>query len=280
MSYVVTAVETAKALWDNKAYIAEGLAYLRSYFQDTKLGPVLILGAGGVGKTTLTNLLASGSESLVIAPDKYKQSLDIEVASVKLKPGTKIEVTAAPGQPERRKDTWPELEAGIAKGKYRGIIQLVCYGYHSLGLDLKSLKEYQPGKPVEEILPGVLARQREEELTVFRQLSPYLIATDSKTWLLTVVTKQDLWWEDRENVERYYRTGEFGKAIADLVGQKPGQNFRSELVHSSLVIGNYVDSRGLLLKTNTAGYGTGLQLQSLRELVDAIKKLKDWEERK
>jgi hypothetical protein len=92
-----------------------------------------------------------------------------------------------------------------------------------------------------------------------------------------LVTKQDLWWRDRVEVENEYRDREYSAEIQRILGQKGPQQFRHELVFSSLVISNYMDRCGETMKPNTEGYDQKLQVESLRRLIETVDALRQWE---
>ena len=91
---------------------------------------ILIIGAGGVGKTTLARILSGDFDWLLGEPWRYSQSFTIEVTTLKDDP--KVKVVVPPGQPIRRESTWADIEGGLAGGKYRGVIVVSANGYHTL----------------------------------------------------------------------------------------------------------------------------------------------------
>jgi hypothetical protein len=192
-----------------------------------------------------------------------------------------VQVIVTPGQPHREKTYWQDLQSEIAAGKYRGVILLTAFGYHTLGqgVRIKNHPLYEAGgkHPTVEFLGRYLPDRRADELRVLRQLVPHLRACNQKVWLLTVVAKEDLWNDERSVVETYYRTGDYGSEVAALVAAKNAASFRHELAFASLVINNFTTSAGDLLKRNLEGYDHKAQVESVRRLIELVDGLKDWE---
>ena len=121
--------------------------------------------------------------------------------------------------------------------------------------------------------------RQEEELKVLREIVPKITPpTGGKFWLLTLVTKQDLWWKDRAEVETFYTKGDYGAEIGKLLARHGERLFRTEIALASLVISNFETGRGEELKQNTAGYDHRRHVLSLRKLYEMFEALRRWKD--
>jgi hypothetical protein len=91
---------------------------------------------------------------------------------------------------------------------------------------------------------------------------------------LTVVTKQDLWWPDRTEVERHYRASEYAEVVAEVARRKGDRSFRDELVFGSLVIATSTPARVSGWLKNVEGYDHRTQIESVRRLLETVGSLK------
>lgn len=271
----------ASWVWDRKDEIVRKLTDLYGWYRGSssakKARPgLLILGAGGTGKSTLAKLLAGEYDLLLDPPGAYEESIDIEHYTLQGPP--EVEIVVPPGQEHRREATWNDLLADIAAGRFRGIIMLVAYGYHSLGqVSYKDTRLYKEKGKQKDFLKAFLEDKRAHELAVLRQLAPNMKLNQGRLWLLTVVAKQDLWWPKKSEVEDHYRNGGYGAEIQQMLGQLGQRQFRHEFAFASLVIRNFVTGRDEKLKSNAEGYDHTLQIASLRRLIETIDALRTWE---
>ncbi len=242
---------------------------------------VLILGPGGVGKTTLGTFLSGNEDrSPFAAPPAYNESVVVERYALKREGGPEAMILVPPGQPHRRVANWEELYKGLCEGDFHGIIFLVAYGYHSVGQarwkELPLAKTLSR-KTLPAFMKAYLERQREEEMNVLREMSSHIRACKTKLWLMTLVGKQDLWYSDQTKVSAHYETGKYGSLIRELQQANGSQLFKHDLVLASLVISNFTSSVGETLAKNQAGYDRVLQVNSLKRLVEVFDSLRRWE---
>ena len=101
-----------------------------------------------------------------------------------------------------------------------------------------------------------------------------------KFWVLVVVLKQDVWSSKQDAVVQFYRDGEWGKKMNELLGGLDPKLFYLHTVFASLFIQNYTTRGGRETpKKNAAGYDSVRQRQSLEELFRALDALSEWEEK-
>jgi GTPase SAR1 family protein len=268
----------AAFVWSNKDWIWTRLTEIRSWFrrgEGTEKSPgILILGTGGAGKSTLARLLSDEDYNpLLSLPGEYKESIGVETYSLNDDSG--VEIVVPPGQRQRREATWADLHADLAAGKFHGVILLAAYGHNSFMLSYKHHQLY--GNDKERFVEDYCAAQRAEEIAVLRQLSPHMMTSGGKLWLLTLVAKQDLWWPKHGEVEKHYRDEEYTAEIQKVVGQRGARQFRHEIAFVSLVISNFWTGAGEQLRPNAAGYDQKMQVESLRRLFETVDALRQWE---
>jgi energy-coupling factor transporter ATP-binding protein EcfA2 len=268
--------------WDNWETIQKRLAPIFRLFRKAKpTDPpergILIIGPGGAGKTTLARLLSGSYNWLTDEPGKYDQSFQLEEYSLEDDPG--VNLLVMPGQTLERNLLWDGIGKRVAAGEFRGIIIVASYGHNTLREG--SYKHHPLGLGTkDEFLTRYLEQQRVEEVRVLNQLVPYVRMTNQKLWLLTVVTKEDLWYSDTQAVNAYYAEGAFGTALKNLVTDKGQQLFRHEASTASLVISNWTTSTNESLVKNTAGYDHAKCVGSIRRLMECLESLIGWENKK
>ena len=232
---------------------------------------IAIFGAGGTGKSTLGKLL-SGEFELSGLLQTYQESISIE--QYKLESNKIGSVIVAPGQ-KRREDTWDDLLRTLVGGKIKLIIHVVSWGYHSFGeFSYTQHRLYQSGMTLEEFLREYAAVCRNRELDVLRRIEPHLsIADQRKTVVITLVTKQDLWWNNRLEVNKHYVEGAYEQLIQNIRNQRGANNFIHEYRSTSLVMENSLSGDNELLIPTTQGYVQRLKVANFRYFLNAIESL-------
>lgn len=266
-----TVVEVGSLAWENRSKIGKALAALRKWLWGSP--KILVIGPGGTGKTTLSRILSGEFDWLTDSPWKYDESYAVDRIRIK---GRSTEAFVAPGQKLRRGTTWAKLRTDLAAGKFRGVILVSSFGYHSItgGATLAAVK---PGRKKDAAIAQLLAENRAEEVDVLRELSEALKLVPDAIWLLSLVTKEDLWTGDEATVRAHYASGEYAEAIRRLEEVRGVSRFRHELAFASLVIGNRVAGRDERLAKNTEGYDHQAQVTSVRRVFDLLDGLRKWE---
>ena len=179
---------------------------------------VPFFGLGGTGKTTLGNVLTGNLDPFKAPTTKYLETVAMEDRQY----GEAVSCTfyIPPGQEWRQDYFFPDLFAMLSQGKSSGVINLVCYGYHSLSPDsypsYKNHPLYKSTDTSNSFLQRYLVDRREAELRGIEALIPHLTQTPKKLWMITLVSKQDLWWHDREAVHNHYMKGTYNEHIQKI----------------------------------------------------------------
>ncbi len=270
--------EIASWAWKNRDEIVRSLRgiweWIRGTDKATPTPGILIFGPGGSGKTTLSKILSEPIDWLADPPGLYTESISTE--RVKLTDAPNVEIVVPPGQSFRRDATWPSLQADLVAGKYRGVIVVVSHGLASIPLDsYKDHKLYEGSVP--KFLEAMRQEERADELDVLKRLLPSFQLAKGKLWLLTVVVKQDLWWPEKDDVERHYRDGPYRDLLTAETARLSPSTFRHEMVFASLAISNFRTAKNELLVPNAKGYDQLEQARSLRKLFETLDALRKWE---
>lgn len=238
---------------------------------------LLIIGPGGVGKSTLARFL-SGNFSPADS-QRYQESIVVEEYELN---NPAASVVVPPGQKHRRDLLWADIESGLAAGKFSGVILVMCYGYHSIGeASIPSLigKPSFPAAsadPHQEFLDQHLQRCLKDELKVVERIAPFIARSPERIWILTVVTKQDLWFDRDTEVRTHYLRGDYGKVLKKLHNQRK-QGLQTETAFTCLITQNFQTGRNELLQNTIAGYDQARYNEALRDLLNKLTALRTWE---
>lgn len=267
-------VETVKAgllAYDQRAKLVSMWRRIRRWMTKGR-SSILIVGAGGTGKSTLAQILATGP-GVFSPPRSYRESITVE--TLKLAGNVPATLIVAPGQQPRRVRTLPGLLRDVGRQQRFGIIHVVSNGLHSLAKEVsfRELPEYTKGMTANRFLVRYADSCRHHELNVLKEIEPHLQRVAQPFWMLTLVTKQDLWWDDRAAVRKQYETGSYGNVIDSVLQQRGQERFSHECLSASLVMQNLRSGNDELLARTTAGYDESVQLANLTKLFDSIEQL-------
>lgn len=171
---------------------------------------IIVLGSTGSGKTNLLNSLEVAAALVEpISATTRTQTNERRQVIVNERPFFVIDTPGQVAHSSHRQGVYREA---MANPPVR-VINVVSYGYH----------EYASGSS--EAIDGEIARtewlerHRENELVAMREWLQLLGNRDTAAWVLTAVTKADLWWDEQDDVLDYYNAGPYA---AELKRQDPG----------------------------------------------------------
>jgi hypothetical protein len=257
-----TALQIGIAGWEQRKHLRGWLRGFKRYIKKNDM-LIVVFGAGGVGKTTL-GMMLSQPFSDEVRTAKYKESTSPEEYWLTTDPNKKIIV--APGQENRRDNHWPQLFSELGKVKQPVIVNVVSFGYHSLS-ESKTLEQR------EGVVLTYFEEMRQLELSITQDLADYFSKTVLPIKMITLVTKQDLWWNERDAVQEFYERGEYRRHIERLLTAKGTQHFVHEYGYVSLSLQNLKTADGQILSLTTAGYDDTIRFESLSQLTELINRL-------
>jgi len=226
---------------------------------------IVTFGAGGAGKSSLGTFL-SGHD--VAEDPTYRESTTIE--TYRLDSTATCSVFVPPGQPSLRAPTWSELARAVGSGRASVAIHVVCWGLEAIEpLRYADLASYREGMTPEQLGQAHAEARRAAEIETLREFASQLALAPRRLSLITVVTKQDLWWSERAAVRRHYEGG-YADAVTALRNRVGEQNFTHTLWSASLVSKNLRDGDGTLLVPTAQGYDEPTRRWHAQRLAEII----------
>lgn len=161
---------------------------------------VLVLGSTGVGKSQFIESLTSAAAPAIDRMDRTQHDPEQTVILAK----KKLTITDTPGQTAHRSVRTRAILRRMSK-KSVGIVNVVAWGYH----------EYRTGSDEALDANGEAAERwlMSHRSVEIEALQEWALAAGNVSWVLTVVNKADLWWDERESVVDHYENGRYNKAL-------------------------------------------------------------------
>lgn len=170
---------------------------------------VLVLGASGAGKTQFVNSILDPLSPRLTSSERTTGAHPRR-ALIKDNPFRLIDT---PGQLLDEGKRKPAIRDAVRKG-VEGIVNVVSYGYHEAAEAGASRAVPDRGRAVAR--PEYLKERRAAELDLLSEWAPLFDETTTR-WVLTVVTKADLWWpDDGDRIRRSYEQGVYSGRLLEL----------------------------------------------------------------
>lgn len=200
----LAAIQAAAKLWR----IAEDeklVKRVHNFFR--KKETIVVLGSTGSGKTNLLDSLGVAAalvepvSSITRTETAKKRSIVVDE-----RPFVIIDTPGQKAHIAQRQEVYREA---LAKPPVR-IINVVSYGYHEYATGSSGATNKDGSASV-----TWLKRHRQNELDAMKEWLPLLGNSTSTSWILTAVTKSDLWWNKRDEVLKYYTDGPYAAALRE-----------------------------------------------------------------
>lgn len=161
---------------------------------------VLVLGSTGVGKSQFIESLTSATSPAIDRMDRTQYDPEQTVILAK----KKLTITDTPGQAAHQGIRTRAILRRMSK-KSVGIVNVVAWGYH----------EYRTGSDEALDVTGHVASEwlDDHRAVEIAALQEWALAAGNVKWVLTVVNKADLWWDERETAVSHYENGPYGQAL-------------------------------------------------------------------
>lgn len=167
---------------------------------------VLVLGASGAGKTQFVESLMGRSER---AAPGYRRTSSVRRRSMAIGNSPFI-VIDTPGQRFDEAKRKEEIKEAIRR-PVDGVVNVVCFGYHEA--EESGGRDAFPAAPGRIAKADYLKRRQQVEIELLSEWVP-LFLDDTAGWVLTVVTKADLWWPDTgEQIRKTYEAGTYATQL-------------------------------------------------------------------
>lgn len=246
---ITVAAQTGKAAYD----LAEELGLWKKWQTWLrKKRKILVLGASGTGKTQLVNSIANPlSEKL----DVLQRTVTVERRSLLIGKSPFV-FSDTPGQ------ILDEAKRKVAitdavRQKIDGVLNVVSYGYHEAAEADKSAAIPESGGHIARA--DYLEERREIEVALLSEWIPFFDIETAK-WILTIVTKADLWWPERARPEKHYQEGSYAEALGEF------KQMQTVLPYCSRIEPFY--------GTKTSGkFGESLKVAFRNHLIDSLLRL-------
>lgn len=207
MSEIAGAIAVGKAVAD-VWQLSEQLELRKRLVDFFRKKPhIVVLGSTGTGKTNLLRCLAN-SAGLVGAIHPSARTEASRPQHVRIN-NTPFIVVDTPGQAFHQPDRLKTVREAMARDKVR-IINVVSDGYHEY-LD-RADEAVRNKQPVEEFLE----HHRQQEIDSVKEWLPIIGDRNTTEWVVTVITKADLWWSEQGRVVAHYTAGEYGQLLRQI----------------------------------------------------------------
>jgi hypothetical protein len=260
----------ADKIWDERAIVA---SFMKDFYELVTQGKlkVFAFGCGGTGKSTFGEILEGRNDVNKISGE---YSLSRTTESYGMKDKRFVRVSVPPGQAVYRPKHWGALLDSLKESQRSIVINVVAWGFHSVeNEDLKRIPAFRSG--ITTVAKAkFLKSNREREIEALEYLVQPLSTYKHPLHMITLVTKQDLWWKHRDKVKDYYeKRSEYAKKIKGLENLKGATNFSHHYCSLSFGQINFKTADRHILFENSAGYDTALLFANFSNFLKLLRQI-------
>ncbi|HNI44808.1 MAG TPA: 50S ribosome-binding GTPase, partial [Chitinophagales bacterium] len=174
---------------------------------------ILVVGSSGVGKTQFIQVLRNDSATTNPLRTTKPEKHTTEIEKIKLV------LTDTPGHEHYETILQGTIAANVTPNMIKdnifwehplaGIINVVAYGYpEEPNINAKHLLlQGSFDEQLQKVNIGFLERNRNMELEHLNYWLPTIAENSSKVpWIINLINKADIWWDDENDVRQYYDT--------------------------------------------------------------------------
>lgn len=160
---------------------------------------ILILGSTGTGKTNFIESLISTAPEAISYMNRTDFTKEHQVHISK----ELFALIDTPGQSLHSTYRMEAIRDGLKEG-LSGIINVVSYGYHEYRIGSSDAIDNYGN-----INPSFLEQHREYEIKALSEWVNILGSPSTAGWLITLISKADLWWDHKDVVIKHYESGKY-----------------------------------------------------------------------
>jgi hypothetical protein len=205
----------------------------------------IVFGPGGDGKSTLKKFLETLDQGSI--QTQYGMSLTRETGQIKGRRFSNVAVF--PGQPEYRDPQmlrYREWLQKLRKNPRLFIALCFSYGYRAIDVNQPLSREAFQANP----------EARKEELEYAKEIlgKIHSMCQFPRYTIFSMILKQDLWWDQKDEVQEFYET-QYKPIIIAFSNQAVGKdNLQHYVFPMCLIRSNLKDRNGIIVQKGSGSY--------------------------
>jgi hypothetical protein len=231
---------------------------------------VLIIGSGGVGKTILTKYLKDGFLLKHNNDDQIKYQITTNIEHNALSSKFAGYAIDTPGDDWYSSKNDLLIDNFVNKWLNHGVIHVVAGGYSSFtNYSFKETKYFKQGDTESDFLKTYREAQIANDIQILKRIKPIIKSAKRNMWFITLISKEDLWWDQRDEIYNIYKNGAYGELINELQSLKNikfSHRFCSVALHHE----SFVSGEHETLAKNSSTYNTEIREKNLLNFINSL----------